>query len=172
VELHDSMHIDTYTVNGRAAADIRADLNRAGPLSVVDGRRFDALTSWNLTWTLRYKRVEGGCALAAATISLDTVILLPQLSDGAELPGRTLEGWQAYHRALEGHEMGHVENQRRGASELQSIFSGFDGVWPNCRELGAALKAEGDARINAIYAADRTYDEDTNHGRLQGAVFP
>jgi predicted secreted Zn-dependent protease len=172
VELRESFRTDTYPVSGRTAAEIRADLNRAGPLSVADARRFDALTTWGLKWTLQYKRAGSGCSLESATVLLDIVVLLPELAETPELPARTLAAWQTYRQALETHEMGHVENQRRGALALQNKFNEFDGFWDNCRDLSAALKAEGDAAIQNIFAADRAYDEDTSHGKLQGAVFP
>lgn len=172
VELHETFRTDTYPVSGRNAAEIRSGLNRAGPLSVADGRRFDALTSWGLKWTLHYKRSGNGCSLDDATIFLDIVVLLPELTESPELLPRTLTTWQAYRQALETHEMGHVENQRQGASALQSKFNEYDGFWDNCRDLSAALKAEGDAAIQNIFDADRAYDGETSHGRLQGAVFP
>jgi predicted secreted Zn-dependent protease len=172
VELRETFRVDTYPVSGRSAAEIRADLNRAGPLSVADAKRFDALTTWNLKWSLRFDRSGGGCSLAEATILLDIIVLLPELTDPAELSPRTMATWKAYREALDAHEMGHVENQRQGAAALQIRFNEFEGVWESCRELTAALKAEGDAVIQTIFAADRAHDESTLHGRLQGAVFP
>ncbi len=173
VELQDSFRVDTYPVGGKTAADVRADLNRYGPLSVTDGHRYDATTSWSLKWTLQYKKVTGGgCTLDSATVYLDLVVLLPDLVDSPELPAKTLDTWQTYRQALETHEMGHVANQRKVAADLQNVFTGYTDVWQNCGALAAALKAEGDAKVNAIFAADRAYDDETNHGRLQGAVFP
>ena len=172
VELRESFRIDTYSVSGRTVNEIRADLNRAGPLSIEEGRRFDAMTSWSLKWNLRYKRAGSGCSLQEATLLLDIVLLVPELAEPAELPVRTLAAWQVYRQALDGHEMGHVENQRQGAAALQAKLNEFEGFWESCRDLTAALKAEGDAAIQAIFAADRAHDESTNHGRLQGAVFP
>ncbi len=172
VQLDDSYRIETYPVSGRTAAEIRADLNRSGPLSVTDGRRFDGLTTWNLKWTLAYKQVGAGCALDWASVKLEMVVTLPELVDSPDLPAKTEASWQTYRQALESHEMGHVADQRKEAAALQSILGSYSEVWPSCRDLGTALKAEGDAKVNAIYAADKAYDDATNHGRLQGAVFP
>jgi predicted secreted Zn-dependent protease len=172
VELHETMRVDTYAVRGRTAAEIRADLNRNGPISIAEGRRFDALTTWTLRWTLRYDRRGGGCALAGANVYLDVVVLLPELEADESRPPRLLATWQAYREALAAHEMTHYEQQRRGAQELQNALTTFNGVWPSCRELASQLKVTGDEEVAAIFAADRKFDELTEHGRLRGAVFP
>jgi predicted secreted Zn-dependent protease len=172
VELRETFRIDTYPVMGHSAAEIRADLNRSGPLSIADGRRFDALTSWSLQWSTRIDRSRGSCTLAEATLFLDIVVLLPELAEPNDVSPRTLATWKSYREALEGHEMGHVENQRQGATALQTRLNQMGGAWENCRDLSATLKAEGEAALQAIFAADRTYDEGTMHGRTQGAAFP
>jgi predicted secreted Zn-dependent protease len=172
VELSESLRIDSYTVSGVSAAEVRAELNRAGPVSAADGRRFDAMTSWSLRWNLRYDRGRAGCTLAGAAVFLDIVVLLPELEMPDLLPLRTRAAWDAYRQALHAHEMAHVEQQRRGAKDLQNALTDFDGVWTNCRALETELKLEGERQVAAILAADRRYDELTGHGRLEGASFP
>jgi predicted secreted Zn-dependent protease len=172
VELNETLRVDTYRIGGRTSAEIRSELNRNGPISVAEGRRFDALTTWNLRWALHYDRQRNGCSLANATVFLDVVVLLPELDAPDIVPRRVLASWLSYRKALEAHEMAHVEQQRRGAQDLQNVLTSFDGVWPNCRALAAELQSAGDHQVSVIFVADRRYDESTDHGRLEGAVFP
>lgn len=171
VQLHENVRTETYLLTGRRAAEIRADLNRKRPHSPADGRRYDAITTWSLRWTFRYNRAGGACSLAAATIELDIVVTLPEMEDEPALPPRTLASWQAYRQALADHEQGHVDRHTAAAQDLQSALQSMPAA-TNCRDLAAALREMGEAEIAAMRAADFEYDQVTDHGRLQGAVFP
>jgi predicted secreted Zn-dependent protease len=171
VALQENVHEVFYTVAGADGEALRAALDSAGPFSPADGRRYDSLTIWSLKWSFRYDRSPQGCGLNAATIELDVVTQLPDLADKAALPAALYDSWRAYRRALEAHEQGHVARYRAGAAALQAAFEAAT-LMADCRELGAALAARGEAQIAALRAADRAYDRATDHGRSQGAVFP
>src|SRR5688572_11179486 len=42
---------------GTTAQEIRAEMDRLGPIDQMTKRRFDATTRWNVKWTYRYRNV-------------------------------------------------------------------------------------------------------------------
>lgn len=173
VALRESVVWQPYFVRGGTAAALRAELDSKGPYSPADGRRFDSLATWGLRWSFRYERDAEGCRLAAATVELQVVVEVPELvqPDGSQLPDDLLTAWRSYSEALAAHETGHVYAYRAGARALQAALEAAPPA-ADCRSLGLALNALGEAQVEALRAYDRDYDAVTQHGRLQGAVFP
>jgi predicted secreted Zn-dependent protease len=171
VSLNENVVTRTYPVGGTTAAEVRAGLNRGGPYSNDAGRRYDGATTWDLRWSFRYARQPDACSLAAATLDLNVVVVLPELTQPEALAAETLSRWQAYRDALDAHEQGHVGRSRAGAEALAQVYRDM-GAFASCRELAAQLTAAGEAVLIEIRAADRLYDIETEHGRSQGAVFP
>jgi len=43
--------INYYDVSGANAREVRESLNRNGPVSKTNGKRFDAYTGWRISWS-------------------------------------------------------------------------------------------------------------------------
>jgi len=164
VTVREHVWMRTYAVEAKGGVPgIRAQLDRHGPYSSAAKRRFDALTTWALHWTFRYDRSGGGCALAGATVELEAIVTLPELTATETLAPDVFNLWQAYRQQLQSHEDGHVNIYRAAARELRDEFLATPAMG-SCEELRAALGARGEAKLAAIRAADRAYDADTGHG--------
>lgn len=57
-ELRLTLWQETYEVYGTTPGEVRASLDAAAPLANGNAR-FDAATSWNLTWAFHYARDNG-----------------------------------------------------------------------------------------------------------------
>jgi len=168
VTVRENVWMRTYAIAPEGGvAGIRSQLDRHGPYSSAAKRRFDALTTWALHWTFRYDRGSGGCALAGATIELEAIVTLPELTSAETLSPEVFNLWQAYRQQLQAHEDGHVNIYRAAARALRDDFQSLPAM-ATCEELRAALSGLGNARLEAIRAADQAYDAATGHG----ASFP
>src|SRR5688572_737173 len=98
----------TYPVAGNTADEVRSALTLGKPFA-RGGESYEAQTQWNLHSTFRYDRTAAGCGLAAATIELEALVILPELIETPATEQQVIERWRAYRSALEGHEGGHVE---------------------------------------------------------------
>jgi predicted secreted Zn-dependent protease len=168
VRVIENVWLKPYEVDaGSGLDDIRRELDAIGPVSEVAGRRFDGLTTWALNSS--YSFAEGGdsCRVRNATIQIEAVIALPELSDESALPPDELGLWKAYLLQLRAHEDGHVSIYRAGAQELSNEVFAL-GDMPDCDQLREALAGLREAKIARISQADRNFDLQTGHG----ATFP
>jgi predicted secreted Zn-dependent protease len=169
VTLAQTLSLRRYAVVGTTAAEVRAALDAYGPSGPAE--RFDGLTEWSLTWVFRYTRPGAYCDLVSAIVDLQVTVIVPELGTPEEPDEAVLTRWEAYVAALESHELGHVVRQGAMARDLAQAFEDAE-PGPDCSELGARLKALGDAYVEAMREADVAYDLESGHGRSQGAVFP
>ena len=87
--------IDYYPVDGGDAMAVRRAIDAARPTDAHDGRRVDALSSWDLRWSWPRTR-HGGCDLAAATIRYRATVRMPQLAATARLTAAERVDWDRY----------------------------------------------------------------------------
>ena len=171
VKIIENVQINTYLVSGQSASEVRTSLDRNRPQAPNDGGNFDALTRWGLKWALRYDDNGSSCSLASASVLVEIVVELPALSPSSLLPPEQAEKWQAYLIALAAHESGHVQSVLGGANALRVVMLEAPSM-PTCTELGAYLNEFGESQLRALHSRDLAYDQETLHGRSQGAIFP
>jgi predicted secreted Zn-dependent protease len=154
--------IDYYPVDGGDAMAVRRAIDGARPTDAHDGRRVDALSSWDLRWSWPRTR-HGGCDLAATTIRYKATVRMPQLAATARLTAAERADWDRYVAALARHEAGHVRYTYRHRGDILAAIRGA-----TCRTADAAARAAL-ARLDAYQIA---YDRETAHGTKDGAGFP
>lgn len=168
VQVVENVWLRPYAVDANGGLDgIRKELDATGPKSEIAGRRFDGLTTWGLHWGFSFNDRGDSCDLRNATIELEAVITLPELSEEGALPADEMDLWKDYLKRLRAHEDGHVNIYRAGAQELSNEILAL-GEMPDCDQLRKALKALGEAKLTRIGQADRNFDLQTGHG----AIFP
>lgn len=154
--------IDYYPVDGGDAMAVRRAIDAARPTDAHDGRRVDALSSWDLRWSWPRTR-RGGCDLAAATIRYRATVRMPQLAATARLTAAERADWDRYVAALARHEAGHVRYTYRHRGDILAAIRRA-----TCRTADAAARAAL-AGLDAYHVA---YDRETAHGTKDGASFP
>lgn len=150
-----------YPVGGRDPRAVRAAINSGRPSE--GGRRFDGRTTWRYATRWRTNGA-GRCDPASAEVTYTITITLPDLTDRSRLSARDRAGWDRYFAALVRHEGNHARIAIRGAEEMRAAMRATS----DCDSLQAAAR-----RVEAAIAeANLRYDEQTQHGRTEGAVYP
>ena len=162
---------DYYDIDGTTAADVRADLNRRGPLDSNEHRRFDAVTRWHVRWHFSFKTVAGNCAIATASTSVDVTYAFPRFSPDSSAPVALRQAFAQYSERLMVHEKGHAQTAIDIASRIED---GIRNLPPTstCARLGEIADGVGHALIKEANRIDIDYDARTEHGKTQGARFP
>jgi len=154
--------IATYPVSGSDAAEIRAAMAARGLRDGVDGTPVDARSDTSIGWQLQGDG-RGGCDLENVRITFTASVILPRLIVEEIVPAPLRARWHAFAAALAEHEAGHLRAEYESVAAIRAAI--------------AAGTCEGaDAAAHAVIEATRRrvaeYDRVTEHGRLQGAVFP
>jgi len=159
-----------YDVSGSTAQELRADLNRNGPLD-KDGKHFDAITRWHIRWRYNYQTGGNECAIAKVSTTVDVAITFPRLSETAAIPASVRQAFTAYTEKLLVHEKGHAQNAIDTAKRIEDgiVALGPQGA---CSDLGRTANSLGYSLIAAANQWDIDYDRRTRHGATQGARFP
>ena len=97
-----------YDVSGASAQEIRAEMDRLGPIDETTKRRFDATTRWNVKWTYRYRNVGQDCAIARVSVTVDVTTTMPRLKPDS--PVGLARTFSEYTDKLREHEEGHAQN--------------------------------------------------------------
>lgn len=153
--------IDYYDVSGSTGQEIRDQLNA---LSSEDqnGVRGDAVTSWQIHWTWDGYGSET-CDLGSVTATYDIRVRFPRWKPPQDASHELIAKWNAYILALAEHEKVHVDNV---VANLPYVIKAIRGA--------TCVTAEARAQdvLAGIRQYDVSYDERTDHGATQGAIFP
>jgi predicted secreted Zn-dependent protease len=166
-----SRTIDYYDVSGADAREVRASLNRSGPISSTDNKRYDATARWWVSWKYQYKRTSSQCGIASVTTDVKVTITFPRLKTDASTPEALKMAFATYTEKLMLHEEGHVQNGIDIAKRIEAAIRVMPPE-PTCEALGQAANKLGNALIKEANQADIDYDARTRHGATQGARFP
>jgi predicted secreted Zn-dependent protease len=163
--------IDYYDVRGSTPQEVRAQLDRLGPIDATEGKRFDADTRWFVNWKFNYMNAGQGCAIASVSTTLKVTITLPRLQADASTPAALKQVFATFTNNLLLHEKGHAQN---GIDIARRIEERIGAMPPerSCDGLGQAANELGHSLIKAGNRQDIDYDARTQHGRTQGARFP
>lgn len=158
-----------YDVVGDSATKLRHELDHKGPL--VNGERFDAYTTWTVSWTFSFVPTAAGCRLTEVNASIAGRIDLPRWEHGDNASARLVKEWERYLTGLRVHEDGHYAHGRAGQDEIQALGQSFQ-ITDSCASMAKAFNDQANAILTKYRAMDAAYDLETDHGRKQGAVFP
>ena len=163
--------INYYDVSGADASEVKASLDRNGPVSPAEGRRHHAYTHWYISWRYQYRQPTGRCAIASVSTDVKVTIDFPRLKTDATTPEALTISFARYVEKLMLHERGHVQNAITFARKIESGIRAL-GTESNCETLQDVANALGRALIEEAKQADIDYDSATRHGASQGATFP
>ncbi|MSR67124.1 MAG: DUF922 domain-containing protein [Pedosphaera sp.] len=170
-ELKAIREVVRYEVSGSTGAELRAEMNRLGPVHRQSGDRHDGYTDWKISCRYDYELKPGQCRVLNFVVEMEVRITLPRWKDIAEAPAPLAANWRRYLEALQRHEDGHFELAKAVAQNLDRQMRSV-GMYTTA----AALRAEVDRLVDAASATcsqlQIAYDKDNNHGRNTGVRFP
>lgn len=153
--------IEYYDVSGSTEREIRDQLNTLSPVD-ENGYRGDALTRWEIRWNWDGYGTET-CDLSSVTARYMNTVLLPRWTAPENAHPELILKWNAYMLALVEHEKGHVDMV---VAYLPEIIQAIQAATCDTAE-SRAQEIISQLRLDHL-----NYDQETNHGGSQGAIFP
>ncbi|MGZ6143003.1 MAG: DUF922 domain-containing protein [Myxococcales bacterium] len=163
----ESFEVRTYMVRGETLEEVRRAISAARPAD-SDGKRYDAITRWQVHYRFDAEAGSAGCAASRPRVSLKLRMELPALD---AVPEQTRAEITPYLEALREHEQGHLRIDRGVA---RAVADAIRSVPPQftCERLREEVRRAADRAMEEGRKSDRAYDDETRHGRTQGAVWP
>ena len=154
-----------YPIEPHDEQDLPAALNLATP-----NGNYHASAHWNISWTYNYQVRNGQCQIQSAQVSLNTQMLMPKIDIGYDTASQTSAPFTEYYNNLISHEYGHLDFGVLAANHIENLLLDKT-IMDHCDDLGEASNARANDIIARYATADDEYDEDTDHGRTQGAYI-
>ena len=158
----------SYRLSGGSASEILASLREGGPH--VGGEHFFGLTKSESSFQLQ-PRIDGAtCVADDVRIELAIEITLPEWTPAGDVPYELQRDWTRFSTALKRHEDGHRQIAVDGAEATRTALDGVRGA--SCEEVQLRARQLAQRIANETEAEHHRYDDQTGHGRTQGAEWP
>ena len=157
-----------YAVSGSTAGEILASMVAEAPHS--DGETFFGLTVTELSFRYRRRPSAAGCTLRDVQVGLSVGVSLPEWTPGPGAPYDLRRDWARFAASLRRHEDRHRELAEAGADAVRQHLDGL--TMTTCTAADAEARRRAERTQIETEAAHRRYDDETAHGRTQGAVWP
>ncbi len=161
---------ETYQVTGSSVRELRQIIDRIGPVNSDDGKHYDGLTEWSLTWDYQFKRRGKVWIVANRNVQLNIKVLTPRWTDFQNTPGVLQTQWRIYRANLLRHEEGHVKVALRAANAVDK-YIGTCGGSSSLEKLKGDIERNTKILLKQYRKIDRSYDQRTRHGATQGATL-
>ena len=145
-------------------------IDRNGPVNKDDGKQYDGLTEWSLTWDYQLKRRGKVWIVSGRSVLLDIKVLTPRWSNFQNTPGALRTQWRIYRANLLRHEEGHVKIAVRAAEAIDK-YLGVCGASLSLDKLKSDIEKNTTALLLQYRKIDRGYDRRTRHGATQGVTL-
>jgi predicted secreted Zn-dependent protease len=155
-----------YAITGSKARQLKRDMKRLGPRE--GGRRYVAYTAWTLTWTYTFDEGARECRLDAFDVRAEIETTLPRWEPAAGARSELIEKWERFLEAIERHEAGHARLAFEAAGSVDAAVRSL-GARSTCAELEREIVATAEQEVERYRRREREYDQETRHGRTQGA---
>ena len=161
---------DYYIVSGKTPRDIRNSLNNNSPI-YANGKRYDAHTQWSISWQYWLNGKVGDCKVNKVKTIVNVRFTLPRLQVNQFLSSTVISRWKSYESALLQHEYGHQDN---GVSAAREIENRLLTIQPqqSCQTVKDMIQTITNTIISKYKQKDSIFDQQTQHGKRTGAVFP
>lgn len=158
-----------YSMVATDERGISLQLRLFGP--EFDGRTFHG--GHHSRWRYKYtwaRDDQGRCKPNEVTILLRSVIHMPHLANLDEVADDLRRDWLTYSANLRTHEEGHREIVRVALAELRKRM--LDLPSRECSDYPGAFDPLKNEIREIMRVRQKAYDEETEHGRTQGASWP
>jgi len=159
---------ESYPVTGSSVQELRQMIDRNGPVNSEDGKQYDGITEWSLTWDYQLKRRGKVWIVVNRTVLLDIKVSTPRWTDFQNAPGVLRTQWRIYRANLLRHEEGHVKIALRAAHAIDK-YLGVCGASSSLDKLKTDIQKNTRTLLKQYRKMDRSYDQHTRHGATQGA---
>ena len=151
-----------YEISGSSADELRVQMNQLGPLDLMNGQHYDARTDWHISWTWPGYG-SNDCDLSKTTVSYDIKATVPHWQPAPGTDQKLIAQWNGYLNNLALHEQGHVDSIARNYIQVKDAIR---------RATCSTAEEAAQDMLDIFRQANAEYDQQTNHGETQGAIFP
>ena len=159
-----------YEITGYGEKDLRDQMNRQG-IAWSDGKKYDSVTSWHVTWDYEHERSLQSCSAEAFQATAEITIRYPKWVRTDAAPQELAHKWDGYLASLMEHEQGHRDMVVEAVEDLTRAVALLPAA-PTCAELDRRVRSLCHERMAKLNDDAKEYDAATLHGAEQGAVFP
>ncbi|SCX89525.1 DUF922 domain-containing Zn-dependent protease [Desulfoluna spongiiphila] len=165
-----TVQTEYYDIYGWTAEELREQMVRFG---VVwrDGKTYDALTTWTASWRYSWESGPSRCRITAVETSVAVLHRYPRWVNKKEAGPGLQHRWERYMAHLATHENGHKNIGIAATAAIEQAIRQMPAL-SNCQALEAAANGLAEEVLDTYRAQEASYDQQTGHGRTQGAVFP
>ncbi len=160
-----------YQITGNTEKELRQQMDTLGLPEEETGKIFDARTDWVINWYFYYNQGQDECKIDRVEVSLALTYTYPQWDPPANADPKLVKKWNKYFQQLNIHEEVHGKLAAQGAQTIYETIMQMPAA-PTCETLGQATNAAALEAIAELKQRQRDYDDETGHGKTQGAVFP
>jgi predicted secreted Zn-dependent protease len=161
---------ETYEIKGGREKELRDQMTRQG-IAWSDGKKYDSVTSWHVTWDYEQERSLQSCSAEAFQATAEITIRYPKWVRTEGAPQELADKWDAYLASLIEHEEGHRNMVVEAVEDLTRAVALLPDA-PTCAELDRRVRSLCHERMAKLNSDAKEYDAATLHGAEQGAVFP
>ena len=111
-----------FSVGGRTAAELDAELSKRGPVMKHSGSRHPGATRIKWGGSVTYVRRGGKCAVGDAKVTLSTQIILPRWKNRKRTTASLALIWDTLSADIKRHEERHAEIARSHARALEKTL--------------------------------------------------
>lgn len=162
--------INYYTITGKTIDEIAYSLNTQTPV-IYQGKKYHANTAWNVSWHFYWQESNNSCQITSVNTAVNVKFTMPKLVTYSSLNTAVKNKWDKYYFALINHENGHKNFGIQAANKIEKAILEMD-KRNTCSELEKTANNLGYQIIKQYILEEQKYDQITNHGVTQGAVFP
>jgi len=161
---------ELYEVTGCGEIELRDQMTRQGT-AWSDGKKYDSVTSWHVTWDYEHYRSLQSCSTEAFQATAEITIRYPRWVRTDDAPQELADKWDGYLASLIEHEKGHSDMVVKAVEDLTRAVALLPAA-PTCAELDLLVRSLCHKRMAKLNDEAKEYDAATLHGAEQGAVFP
>jgi predicted secreted Zn-dependent protease len=162
----DSFRVETFTIRGATARELRDELTRLGPVGET-GIRGDGYTEYRIAWKFSMRLIDGACRADDVAVDLDVTMRLPSWNPPAGAAPQLIATWARFSEVLREHEDGHHRLAIAAAREVRRKLRAR-GKAASCEELQARLNERASQVLREYRERQQEYDLETDYGRAQG----
>lgn len=158
----------TYPVRGATEAEILETMRSTGPQA--GGERFFGLTASESSFRMQPRMDGPSCVAEDARIELAVTITLPEWEPSPDAAYELRRDWTRFATALKRHEDEHRRIAEEGAEATRAALKGLRRA--SCQDVEFEARQRAERIAERTEAAHNRYDDETDHGRTQGAQWP
>lgn len=166
VEIH--KRLETYDVSARDFRSLEKRIISAKTKPFP--QRYAGLTTTLLTWEADFEETPEGCRVVDWTVTVDTVIQLPDWVGVDKASEADQARWDLRRRTLESHEAFHHQMSVEAAYLLDEEI-GLIGTAATCDALSSSVSKLYSAVAEILDTDHQFYDALSDHGRKQDRYF-